>query len=215
METKKNEANLSRYFPFEHLENCLCGCKLYMGDYSKWPDKNDVYCLEEFKKAECLKELRVLCFTKSTDRINFWDSYGGTKLRNPDCIRLVFDGNQIRGAFCNQANFLHGDVQYSKFSDLESKKKSDLPFLKRFQFKSENEYRIISKNDQSYWDFPKNSLKKIILSPYLSGEQVKTRKKQVKCWLRLYRFCNVDILHSQANQSRTWATKISQIATNS
>jgi hypothetical protein len=204
-------------------------------DKQTWSDKNDSYFLSLYKKEKGLKSLLVLCLTKASERYHLWRTFCpefeketllGMELKpfldgpyDPNStisnigIRIRFDRDKLTRAI-QDAGTYNDSVIYRSLHQIEklgqNQNKDDLvaifPFLKRFGFQDEKEYRIIyeSKSEEiSTKDIPisLSCINKIILSPWLDHDLF----TRIKDEIRSIDDCQeLEISRSRLTDSKTW-----------
>lgn len=174
---------LNRYTSLPILLDILSKSELTLLDPSSWEDRNDSFYIELYKKRKKLKSVLALCFTTKTETFHHWkvfsDGPSGVciQFKKDELIKSV---KRIRGV---EADY----VQYCQINDLRSNppELEELPFLKRYPYRHEGEFRIIYKiksKELSAKSVPFNleSIIKINLSPWLPDPIVETVNSFIK-----------------------------------
>lgn len=137
MDTK----TLKRYTNLPSLVSILKNKKITLLDPSKWEDRNDSYYLLRYGERKGFKSLYALCFTKEPETSHHWKAFSPGS--DGVCIKILAE------PFIAQLNsikeIVHGDVEYKLIDDVETEAFSvdQLPFLKRYPFRDEAEYRVL------------------------------------------------------------------------
>lgn len=112
-----------------------------MLDPASWDDSNDRRFLDLYKEKKKLATVLALCFAQADETYHHWRIFapgsGGV------CIR--FDKTKLLKAFAKTIGIRGKTVRYLTLEEIRAKqiKTGDLPFLKRYAFQNEREYRII------------------------------------------------------------------------
>src|SRR2546425_2552095 len=132
---------LRRYTELPALIYLLRERKLTLLDPQSWDDRNDSHYLELYRQKKKLKSILALCFTQTHETYHHWRVFAGGS--SGVCIR--FKRSELIRATKVQKGLRRGPVKYLKLSQHLSRKLEveDLPFLKRFAFQHENEFRMI------------------------------------------------------------------------
>lgn len=132
---------LRRYTDIPALAYLLTEKKITLLDPRSWDDGNDAHYLSLYKERNKLKSLLALCFTEVDETYHHWRVFaGGT---GGVCIR--FDRTALLDAFAKHSGIRSERVRYRTIRDLRRVKPEtyELPFIKRYAFKPENEFRVI------------------------------------------------------------------------
>ena len=136
-----SEETLRRYTNIPALIYLLRKKAISLLDPASWDDSNDRYYLELYREKRRLRSILAACFTQSAETYHHWrvfaDGSSGAciKFRHRELMRAVESTNCIRAE----------KVQYLTLSKLRRHKLKidELPFLKRYAFQHESEFRII------------------------------------------------------------------------
>ena len=138
---------LKRYTNLASLVSILTNKELTLLDPSKWEDRDDSHCLLRYGKMKGFKSLYTLCFTKQTETSHHWKAFASGS--DGVCIKILTEPfiaklNSIK-------EIVHGDVEYKLIGDVEKKTFSvdRLPFLKRYPFRNEAEYRVLFRKKEA------------------------------------------------------------------
>ena len=134
-------STLKRYTNLASLVSILKNRELTLLDPSKWGDKNDSHYLLQYGERKGFKSLCALCFTKEPETSHHWKAFSHGS--DGVCIKI------LAKPFIAQLNsikeIVHGDVKYKLIDEVETEvfAVDQLPFLKRYPFRDEAEYRVI------------------------------------------------------------------------
>jgi len=181
MQVKNNR--LLRYTSLPVLLDILSKQKLTLLNPASWDDRNDSYYLELYKKKKKLKTLLALCFTTRAETYHHWkvfsDGLSGV------CIR--FYKKKLLNDIHSVIGIKYEAVKYSLIRELKSAPPSteQLPFLKRYPFKDEGEFRIIYRNKSNEMETKSVSIEldcieEIKLSPWIPDPVSDTVKSVIK-----------------------------------
>lgn len=160
-----------RYTNLASVIHILKTSKITLLNPATWDDTNDSYFMSEYKRIIGAKTVLALCFADKAETYHHWRVFS----HGSDGICIEFDKTQLLWAFEDEPNIKQGYMKYRQMLDLTDVKEMnahELPFLKRYPYSDEREYRIIyssSTDIVNYKDFEidKDSIKKITLSPWI------------------------------------------------
>ncbi|BET26684.1 hypothetical protein EV673_0198 [Limnobacter thiooxidans] len=164
------ESSLRRYTELPYLIDFLQTQELALLNPALWDDRNDSYYIEQFAKANGLLSTYALCLAEASETYHHWRvfSHGGSGA----CIE--FDRVQLISAASVIPGLRAEDVKYKTIDSLRqcAPSQSDLPFLKRYAFSDEKEFRLFygsaKKGPPVYrMQVPLKAIKRITLSPWL------------------------------------------------
>lgn len=163
-----------RYTDLAAAIHLLRNRKITLLDPMKWDDKNDVFFMKEYKKRIKAKTLLAICFVQGGETYHHWKLFSdGTH-----GISINFEKAGLLSVFKKDKRIKHGRMQYDLIKDVEESleelplETSKLPFLKRYPYRGEKEYRVIYADtgerlrSKSY-DIDLSLIKWIRLSPWI------------------------------------------------
>jgi len=139
---------LWRYTNIPALIYLLREKKITLLDPETWDDKNDSHFLSLYRDKKSLKSVLALCFTQVSETYHhsrvFADGSSGI------CIR--FKRAELMKAITKLPGVKVKAVDYLTLEDIKKKKlkTNDLPFLKRFPYMDEVEFRVIYESSDAY-----------------------------------------------------------------
>ncbi len=161
---------LRRYTNIPALIHLLTGRKITLLDPTAWDDKNDSHFLALYREKKSLETVLALCFTQTTETYHHWRVFAD----GSSGVCVTFDKAKLLSAMRKHRGVTARAVRYLKLPEIRKKrlKVDDLPFLKRFPYEDEREFRIIyeSKDDKTTSldvDIPIGSIRRITLSPWI------------------------------------------------
>jgi hypothetical protein len=196
---------IKRYTNLASLIDILTNKRLTLLDPSKWEDQNDAYYLKRYKDSMGFETLYALCFTKAAETAHHWKAFApGT-----DGVCIIMDSDKFLAHLAIHRNIKHGDIKYKLINEVEAEiiTLDKLPFLKRYAFRDELEYRIFlgkkEKRDNNlyYIDFDISLIDKIVLSNVLHNN---LRKPLVDLIRRIDGCKKLVINRSTLNENRRW-----------
>ena len=207
MATKKPSPKklIFRYTEFPFLIDMLCKQELTFLSPDSWVDKNDAYYLKQYGKEKNLRSVLALCFTKADETSHLWQIFAG----NSNGVRIEFNEKKLVSSLkANQPKLRAGPVTYNHINYLKKNppKKETWPFLKRCQFKVEEEFRIIYEGDSDDESsksvpFDISSIERIVLSSLMTdpvaGFVTSTIKKIPDC-------SKLNIRRSRLTDNKAW-----------
>lgn len=165
-----SETNFRRYTDLPSLIQVLTNRRITLLDPSSWDDKNDSFFLTMYREKQKLKSVLALCFTSAPETYHHWRVFSP----GPSGVCIHFDDNGLKAALQDVPDVTFRKIRYVKVEVLRKRTPavSSLPFIKRFPFHPECEYRALwqSKNVVcSSMDIPidLSAITRITLSPWL------------------------------------------------
>ena len=177
------ETLLRRYTELPYVVDFLLTEELALLNPASWDDRNDSFYIEEYARQSGVKSVYALCLADCAETYHHWRVFspgsGGA------CIQ--FKREEFLTAISKVDGLRSEGVKYKTINQLRRAAPSldELPFLKRYAFKNEGEFRLFytSKTDgQTIYRItvPRNCIDRIILSPWLPGEVADGVKKTLK-----------------------------------
>jgi hypothetical protein len=132
---------LRRYTNLPVLLDILENQKLTLLDPQDWEDKNDSHYLKIYKTKLGLKSVLALCFTEAGETYHHWKVFSG----NSAGICIQFNKEKLFECFNKVSGMKKDSVIYKKIPEVKAKRpiNNELPFLKRYQFRDEKEFRFV------------------------------------------------------------------------
>lgn len=136
-----------------------------------WDDRNDAYFMSQYKAQKSLQTLLALCFSEGPETYHHWRVFS----HGSDGVRIEFDRARLLAAFKSDRRVVARPVSYREIRTLKLDGASgleDLPFLKRFPYRDEQEFRIVFGCDAETVEtksFPiaLGAIARITLSPWM------------------------------------------------
>ncbi|MCL1075490.1 DUF2971 domain-containing protein [Shewanella dokdonensis] len=160
----------------------LTNKQLTLLDPATWDDRNDSYYLKLYTKRKSLECTLALCLTEKNETYHHWSVF--TSRENGVCI--VFDRKKLEAHLDTQKNIMHGPVKYMMLSTVRKYGVGieDLPFMKRFAFSDESEYRIIHPSCRDigckHIQIPMDIIRKVSVNPWAPDAFFKVIKDTIK-----------------------------------
>ena len=197
-----------RYTELPYLLHILQHRELALPSPSAWDDKNDAHFMEAYRKRLSLPNIFALCFAECTETYHHWKVFcpGSSGV----CIK--FHKTTLE-AWANRTPNLRGQsVVYKTLERLQQKAPatSDLPFLKRYAFRDEKEYRLIFE-DKVHTDkiavvpLPIDLIEGVTINPWLPREVFRSVRDQIRS---LDGCDKLKIRHSTVVQNQDWKAAI-------
>lgn len=195
---------LRRYTDIPALTYLLTKKKITLLDPKFWDDSNDSHYLSLYKQKNKLKSLLALCFTEADETYHHWRVFAG----GTGGVCICFDRTVLLDAFVKHPGIRFDKVRYTTLLDLRGKKpmSKDLPFIKRYAFQPEDEFRVIyeSKIEEHLKidiTIPLTSITRITLSPWAH----KSLATPMKALLKSIEGCeDLEIVRSTMVDNREW-----------
>jgi hypothetical protein len=174
---------LFRYTSLPVLLHTLQSRQITLLSPETWEDRNDAYYLDQYRQKKNLGSVLAVCFAQGGERFHFWRIFSS----GSSGVCLEFDKACLLKCFDGVPGFRHQSVDYPYIQDLEKDKPdiASLPFLKRYAFKDEKEYRIIFENAtknlrETSVPIDLGCIRSIIFSPWLPSKIEKSVMEVVR-----------------------------------
>lgn len=135
---------LKRYTDIPALIYLLRNQSITLLNPKSWDDTNDIYFLEQYKDKCGLKTLLALCFTGASETYHHWHVFSG----GSSGVCITFKKEIFLGELSTTPGISHGEVKYKTINVMRKAKLeiAQLPYIKRYGFQDEGEYRLIFKD---------------------------------------------------------------------
>lgn len=193
---------LKRYTNLAALVAILKNRELTLLDPATWKDKNDSYYLKIFKERKGIQTLFAMCFTCAHETSHHWDTFAP----GADGVCLKINASSFIQYLNSLDGVIHDKVDYKLIEQVESEGMlvERLPFLKRYPFRDEAEYRIIIQNavgKSGNIPFDLSWIQEITLSNTLPSG---LRKPLVDLLRSIDGCCDLKITRSTLNDNLRW-----------
>lgn len=174
---------LRRYTDIPALISLLSERKITLLDPESWEDQNDSHYLTLYKEKKNLQSVFALCFTQADETYHHWRVFAN----GSGGVCISFDRAELLKAVKKQPGVRVQEVKYLKLKEIRDKKValSELPFLKRYPFKNENEFRMIyeslnEKLPNLDIPIPLSCITRVTLSPWLHNALSPNLKRMIR-----------------------------------
>lgn len=175
---------LNRFTTLPILLDLLQRKKLTLLDPNSWDDKNDSAVILEYKKRKEIKNLFAVCFSYADETVHHWKTFSNGI---SGCV-IEFDALKLFEIIGKIPTLRHQKVEYKKLSEIEDNNTTididQMPFIKRWPYRCEEEYRIIVENDTAKTLFdieiPLDIINKITISQQMPQQIYATIKSYLK-----------------------------------
>ena len=175
---------IRRYTSIAAVIDILRRKELPLLDPQTWDDRNDRYFMSLYKEDRGLGGLYGLCAATCRETYHHWRVF--TDTADGACIEIRREPLEERLADLPGVRF--GDVDYLILERVEALSSADvdrLPFVKRWGFQPETEYRIICETAEPQRaalaiDFPVSLIGRIYLNPWLPASIAASLKETLQ-----------------------------------
>ncbi len=195
---------LKRYTNVPALLYLLKNRAITLLDPSSWDDRNDSYFLSVYKEKLKLNTVLALCFTEVNETYHHWRVFAD----GSSGVCITFQRNALIKTVKNHTGIKTGSVKYKTFINLKhgQPKIQELPFIKRYGFQDEQEFRIIysSKHGaETNIDIPVSldCIEKISLNPWIPKPLYDSLKETIQSIADCER---IKIIRSNLIDSSKW-----------
>lgn len=206
-------SSFRRYTNLAATIHLLQGKAITLLNPATWDDKNDAYFMAEYKRYKKAETLLALCFAECPETYHHWKVFSN----GSDGVCIEFDKERLLSTFAKDKRIKKGYVEYRQIKDLrgDSIALEDLPFLKRYPYQDEREYRVVYVDAKRASEFEEYEIEidwieRITLSPWMS----RSLSDSVKMTLRSIGGCRGLAIHkSTLIDSESWKALTSQVNT--
>lgn len=174
---------LRRYTNLPALIYLLKEKRITLIDPTSWDDSNDSHYLSVYKQRKKLTTLLALCFTQVDETYHHWKVFAD----GSSGICIKFNRTELISSVEKCAGIRTGKVEYLTLEEARKRKPTtdDLPFIKRYAFEDENEFRVIFESTDSFLTkknipIPLTSIEKVTLSPWVHYDLAQHVKEILK-----------------------------------
>lgn len=177
------EATFRRYTNLASAIHILRTSRITLLSPSTWEDKNDAHFMAEYKRQKGAASVLALCFADHHETYHHWRVFAP----GSDGVCIEFDRSRLLASF-SDARVRHKAVDYvtlDAVGRMTTVELEDLPFMKRFPFRPEGEYRIVFVDDvdeHATFDVPVDlaCVTHITLSPWMATPLASSVKETLK-----------------------------------
>jgi hypothetical protein len=163
---------LKRFTTLSAAIDMLANERLALLDPASWTDTNDVAFIDEYARRRGAKGLVVACFTQAPETYHHWQVFAADN----EGVCVEFDRSALLKSLLNNEGYFWNDVRYVTLEAIRSKPSialEDLPFLKRFGFRDEKEFRLIyecrdAHHPVHHVPIQRDWITRIVLNPWLN-----------------------------------------------
>lgn len=202
-----------RYISIPGVIDVLRRRKLAILNPQQWDDRNDRYFMELYQAHCRSKGIYGLCAATRPETYHHWRVFtvgaGGAciVLKRTPLVEYLTATNKEPADPITKVRF--GEVKYLTLNAVKEIGRKDvklLPFLKRWGFRAEAEFRILveTKSEQQaaiYIDCPLNWIDRVYINPWLPRDQVTSLIETLQ---QIDGCNNLKIAHSKLINSSTW-----------
>lgn len=174
---------LRRYTDLPALLHSLTTKSVTLLSPRLWDDSNDSVFLEQYRQRRSLKSVLALCFTEAPERYHHWKVFAP----GSSGVRVEFNGSKLLAQLTDHPGIRSGAVKYKTIDEVTAHPLPvrELPFLKRYPFRDENEYRVIYEDKEEELDAKTltidiDVITRVVLSPWLPKVLVPTIKSLIR-----------------------------------
>lgn len=202
--SSKKIAVLRRYTSLPALLHLLRNRQITLLSPAAWDDRNDAFFMSRYKKSEGLKSVLALCFSQASETYHHWRVF----TQGADGVCITFRRDELLGSFAAIDNIRADEVEYKQIRDLKNfqPEASRLPFLKRWPYKDEKEFRLVysDRNEEmeaKRFEIDLFCIQRITLSPWMP----KPLAEAVKATIHAVRGCErIQVSRTTLLENEQW-----------
>lgn len=169
--TEPTNNTLKRFTSLAVAIDMLVSERITLLGPASWEDRNDIAFLEAYRAKRDVRHVFAMCFTQAPETFHHW----GVFAKGMEGVRVNIDKKALLTSLQGQECFVWNDVQYLTLDQLDALRSIsvfDLPFIKRFAFRDELEFRLLCEcndTDARQRDVPiqRSWIKSISASPWM------------------------------------------------
>lgn len=168
---------LRRYTDLPALLNMLSTKQITLLDPKTWDDRNDSFFMTMYKERKKLKTLLALCFSQTPQTYHHWRVFSNGTAG----VCVVFDRTALLDSVKKIRGIKTNSIEYLTIKDAKTRrlKINELPFVKRYGFKPEKEFRFVyesSDEEVLSLNIPigLDCIQSISLSPWMHSSHAKS-----------------------------------------
>lgn len=199
-----------------HFTSVECLCLILkngfrMSDAQNWEDKNDSYGIRRYAELQNGQKVLVLCFCTTKGNVYHWKSLKSQK-------GLMCSIDIKKDEFFNYVRTLDGFrepkyVDYCNNDEIPKKDKENMPYLKRSEYRIENEIRILYVGDRTDVLIP--NIQRFIASITIDSSNPELYKLAEDTLVNQYGIGKKQIKKNGFTDSKVWQQNIDKIIANS
>ena len=171
---------LRRYTDLTSVIDLLTHKRLILLDTASWDDKNDSYFIDHYRERSDYKSVLALCLSMIGETYHHCKVFYG----HASGVCVTFRRGPLLDVVDATEGVRHGKVKYMRLEEIAEKppRLNRLPFIKRYAFRHELEYRLIyeSRTDISPTHavpIPLTTIEGIALSPWMPAPLLNATRK--------------------------------------
>jgi hypothetical protein len=190
-----SKVSLRRYTNLAATLDVLQKRRLTLLSPSTWDDRNDAFFMSAFKARTNARSVLALCFAEASETYHHWRVFS----HGSDGVCIELDKEALIGSLGGDKRIRYGTVTYKMINDVSAGgvETKDLPFLKRYPYRDEKEFRLLYIDMEEIKEFhyvpiSLQNIVRVTLSPWmpkpLSDTVVETLRGLEDCGgLAIYR----------------------------
>lgn len=145
-----------------------------------WDDRNDSYFLEIYRQKKHLDCVVALCFTEASETYHHWRVFAA----GASGVCLEFDKPRFLKSMEAHRGLRTGSVKYLTIKQLAATRSPDLPFVKRYPYRDEREFRLIYEDAANATGprdiaFDPRALRAVVVNPWMPSAVFESVKKVI------------------------------------
>ncbi|WP_294300982.1 DUF2971 domain-containing protein [uncultured Sphingomonas sp.] len=200
----ENDAILRRYTNLPVLIDMLVREQITILGYNHWVDANDRRGLELYQDKLRFGFVGAMCLTMASETFHHWQIFA----QGESGVCIVFDRGRLEAALRDREHFIAKPVDYVQLNaigDIDPTDIHRLPFLKRYGFRDEREYRLLAFAAEQHSSMAvrltPDLIQRVVFSPFTHPNIVASLKIALRS-LPVWRGLSVGRSHLTANE--TW-----------
>jgi len=177
--------------------------------YRHWVDENDRRALELYQNNLHYGFVGAMCLTQAAETFHHWQVFASGDAG----VCVVFDRLTLERHFADRMHFKARPVQYMQMREIETIDAADLhdlPFLKRYGFRDEREFRIlgytVEQRPSLSFEIIPGLIRRIVFSPFTHPSLVDSARIALRA---IPGWSGLTVHHSKLINNETWQAALS------
>lgn len=146
-----------------------------------WDDRNDAFFMAQYRHRKHFASVLALCFAEASETYHHWKVFA----QSGDGVCIEFFKERLTADVVRMPGIRLGKVRYMRLADFRKQTVRDdsLPFIKRYPFRHEREFRIVAGLSDNLQTAPVlielASISRVVLSPWMPKAVAKAVKQTI------------------------------------
>jgi hypothetical protein len=198
------ETILRRYTHLPALLHMVQHSSITFLSPESWDDRQDAFFIQQYQAVQETRTVLAICLSEAPETYHHWHTFA----HGPSGVCIAFKRDLLLSALDANPKIRHGRVDYIKLNELgkHTHGASQMPFLKRYPFSPECEYRLLYEDQYDEVSIFEQAIRlecvdRIYLSPWMPNSVAKSVRQFLEA---SELFKDLKISHSTLISNETW-----------